>query len=182
MFDDDRVLSGQREVFIALSASSLRQLFWFSRLVAGVCRSPHDNVWNRLSATVPTKIMLIRYKGYVEYLWIYNNCTWNGVVPCSYTNAFTLHFSWKLITPCPPYQGYEIAPRCIILCSQPVSNDRTHSSHFWGWVVELLLMAVTITRLSKCIFNVQLPPFPPIPRLWNSSSMHHIVLTIRFQW
>jgi len=98
--DDDRVISGQLERFIALSASWLSILCWFLQLVAGVCRSQHDNVWNCFSATVPTKFMLIRYKRYVQDLWIDTNCTWNGVVPSSYTNAVTLHLSWKFITPC----------------------------------------------------------------------------------
>ena len=122
MVDDDRVFSGQREGFIALSASSLRQLFWYSRLVAGVCRLQHDNVWNCLSATVPTKFMLIRYKRYVEYLWIDNNCTSNGVVSSSYTNAFTLHLSWKFITPCKS-DGRHVSAKANIN-SFPTPNKR----------------------------------------------------------
>ena len=149
-------------------------------MVAGVCRSQHDNVWNCLSGTVPPKIMLIRYKRYVQDLWIDSNCTWNGVVPSSYTDAFILHLSWKFITPFPPYQGW-----CIILCSQPVSNDRTHSSHCWGWVAELLLMVETITRLSKCIFqgifliNNAWPA--PAAATWMEVSIHQMMLIHPFQ-
>ena len=100
MVDDDRVFSGQLERFIALVASWLSQLCWFLQLVAGVCRLQHDNVWNCVSATVPTKLMLIRYKRYVQDLWIDSNCTWNGVVPSSYTNAVTFCFYRKFIDTC----------------------------------------------------------------------------------
>ena len=111
-------------------------------------------------------------------LWSYYWWQWR-LLGC--LNAFST-FNYPRF---PPYQGYEIAPRCIILCSQSVFNDRMHSSHCWGWVAELLLMAVTITRLSKCIFQglfVINNAWPaPAAATWMEVSIHQIMLIHPFQ-
>jgi len=73
---------------------------WNDRIFTGLCPNAGSLIISGLSPTVPTKFMLIRYKRYVQDLWIDSNCTSNGVVPSSYTNAVTLHLSWKFITPC----------------------------------------------------------------------------------